>query len=321
MKTFLVLALMISPLLASAMNSATAWREMRPVKGTVSECADSEKQKIYSANGSQLLICYFDSIDQAAQARAQFSEKRIVLKESYSLGFKSSSSSAANWFATEGEMGAHARTLEFNEETVLVSEDDGQGHAVLSRSIVCKSRDCFLDQPNCVLKSTAASQKAVGDLVAATKKAKSAKVWANYFDGKMVAQGQLVIDEAILGSKEARDVIQRLSPDSGSAAGSEIFATIQGDIEDFGRYCAPAHETKTKVSGRAIDCLAKKTVLAKTVCASPELQRLDTRINSLFDADSASDRHEWYELLSSCKADVPCLKKEYNDEIFRLSHK
>ncbi len=70
------------------------------------------------------------------------------------------------------------------------------------------------------------------------------------------------------------------------------------------------------------DCKSAETSGEKLICSTPQLVELNSKLAALY-AKTQSKDEEWslrYREILSCKDDVECMKKYYNDQIYRVSH-
>lgn len=86
--------------------------------------------------------------------------------------------------------------------------------------------------------------------------------------------------------------------------------------------------TQTPIQAAGFNCAKAGTVIEKSICADPELSRLDDRLNAAFKAASAGtpdgsalnyDQHHWLKAVRNRCSDVDCLVTVYQERIAVLS--
>jgi uncharacterized protein len=72
-----------------------------------------------------------------------------------------------------------------------------------------------------------------------------------------------------------------------------------------------------------VDCSNAALAAEKIVCNTPELKALNEQLKNLYNSSNDSDRDEWrlkFREILSCKDSLVCIKKSYQDQIYRMTH-
>lgn len=80
----------------------------------------------------------------------------------------------------------------------------------------------------------------------------------------------------------------------------------------------------TKTSSKIfVDCAAIELESEKVICETKELKVLNEKLKNLYKTKKQQTPQEWnawYIYMSRCKTDSICIEKQYEDQIYKVSH-